>query len=236
MTEAGYEDDGIPLSQQASRAGERQRKYDYEARHAMHSGGLRNKIKRVTEAYCEKYGSPSLKKDGNSVHSKYATYEGILMALTPLIHAQALSTRLYPERLFSFGSTMVLDVCLEVQDTDTGDFLVARCPIPLNKADAQAIGSAMTYGARYLYKGTFSLTDGELDDNGDSLAIKDISDQALTQGALDLMSKIEGLKTQSALSKWRAEDDTRRRFSALPQYDQRAVYHAYQSAYEAREK
>jgi hypothetical protein len=89
-----------------------------------------------------------LRKDKTNPHfkSKYADLAGVLEVIDGPLAKHGLV--LYQDAtLDEVGRLVVTSTVFHVE---SGEELTAALPIPLGKADAQSIGSAITYGRRYL--------------------------------------------------------------------------------------
>lgn len=93
----------------------------------------------------------------------YATLESVLDAVSePLTAAGLVLTQWAGEVTGDKAST--LKVYTRIEHAESSEFMQVSMPIPLVKADAQGIGSAMTYGRRYTLKAALGIP--EIDDDG----------------------------------------------------------------------
>lgn len=93
----------------------------------------------------------------------YATLESVLEAVSePMTTAGLVLTQWAGEVVGDKAQT--LKVYTRIEHAESSEYMQVSMPIPLVKADAQGIGSAMTYGRRYTLKAALGIP--EVDDDG----------------------------------------------------------------------
>ncbi len=108
----------------------------------------------------------SVRKDGDSYSGKYATMSAILEIVNPALRAHGLSICHTVERVNDRECLKSL-LC-----HSSGEYIVSRIPLILNKNDMQGLGSAITYARRYATQSLLNLAIADHDDDGDSNTVK----------------------------------------------------------------
>jgi hypothetical protein len=90
------------------------------------------------------------KKDAKNPHFKndYATLESAINASKGALQAQGVFVVQSPGEMGEGQGTFVLNVVTRLVHS-SGEWIETVCHIPLQKKDAQGVGSAVTYGRRY---------------------------------------------------------------------------------------
>ena len=111
------------------------------------------------------------KQGGHKI--KYATLKAILEVVRPILLANGVRIRQGAERTFATddGGGMkgrLVPVYTDLIHVPSADFERTTIEIPLLKMDAQAMGSAVTYGRRYTLIAALCLATDEADDDGEA--------------------------------------------------------------------
>lgn len=160
--------------------------------------------------------------DKSGAHKiKYATLKAILEVVRPILLANGVRIRQGAERTFSTddGGGMkgrLVPVYTDLIHIPTGDFERTMIEIPLMKMDAQAMGSAITYGRRYTLIAALGLATDEADDDGEASKLRDMTKKAEdTELLITLKAECSECKTLIALNKWSADGKTQSRKEKL---------------------
>jgi hypothetical protein len=100
-------------------------------------------------------------------HSKYADLASVTDACRPALAEQGLSFSVLPVE--TNGETVKL---MGLLGHTSGQYLISTLVLKLTKLDAQAVGSAITYGRRYLMAATCGVATE--DDDGNAAANRDV--------------------------------------------------------------
>jgi len=101
------------------------------------------------------------------------------------------------------------------------------------KMDAQAMGSAITYGRRYTLIAALGLATDEADDDGEAAKPRDIGDrQGDSIELAALKADIAKAKDLDALTKWASDPKNRARLNKLDETETERVRSHYASARE----
>jgi hypothetical protein len=106
-------------------------------------------------------------KDATNPHfrNKYASLDAIMEAVRPLLAANGLSLVQGGGAPISNVDGTVTGVAVETMLLHTsGEYIASTITLPLDKATAQAVGGAVTYGRRYGVAALLALTTDEDDD------------------------------------------------------------------------
>lgn len=111
-------------------------------------------------------------KDGKNpaFRSRYATLDAIMEAVRPALTAHGLALvqgAMYPETN-SDGKLVGITVESRIVHT-SGEWVASVVPVPVVKADAHGLGSALSYGRRYGISALLALTTDD-DDDGNAAA------------------------------------------------------------------
>ena len=106
-------------------------------------------------------------KDGKNpaFRSRYATLDGIMAAVRPALAANGLAVVqgvIHPET--GDGGKLVGITVESVLVHASGEWMATAVPVPVVKADAHGLGSALSYGRRYGVSALLALTTDEDDD------------------------------------------------------------------------
>jgi len=169
---------------------------------------------------------------------KYATLKAILEVVRPVLLANGVRIRQGAERTFSSddGSGTkgrLVPVYTDLIHIPTGDFERTMIEIPLMKMDAQAMGSAITYGRRYTLIAALGLATDEADDDGEAAKPRDIGDrQGDSIELAALKADIAKAKDLDALTRWASDPKNRARRNKLDETETERVRSHYASARE----
>jgi len=111
-------------------------------------------------------------KDGKNpaFRSKYATLDAIMEAVRPALAAQGLTVVqgvIHPE---TSAEGRLVGITVETRVIhSSGEWVASVVPVPVAKADAHGLGSALSYGRRYGISALLALTTDE-DDDGNAAA------------------------------------------------------------------
>ena len=111
-------------------------------------------------------------KDGKNpaFRSKYATLDATLEAVRPALAAQGLAVLqgiTFPE---TNGEGRLVGITVETRLVHaSGEWMASHVPVPVAKADAHGLGSALSYGRRYGLAALLSLAADD-DDDGNAAA------------------------------------------------------------------
>lgn len=118
-------------------------------------------VKEVAAALAKaQAGIRTIVKDRTNPHFKnrYATLDAIMEAVRPVLAANGLSVVQGASETvdgFSVWTTLI---------HSSGEFLANTVPVPVDKANAQGVGSAITYGRRYGVSALLALATDDDDD------------------------------------------------------------------------
>ncbi len=138
---------------------------------------------------------------------KYANLATLLIKIRPVLAEQGLTLKQGAGRIISHGGfdgpkkQLILPVWTEVKHVETGQWERVYVEIPLVKIDPQAIGSAFTYGRRYLVQSLFGIA--ATDDDGVLAGYKaSLGSDPIGEGADALVEQISACKTVAELTAW----------------------------------
>lgn len=148
--------------------------------------------------------------------ARYATWEDTIESIRPILARHGFSLSFVPGRSPNGYPTVTGVLRHRGGHKETGELELPPDPTG-GKNAVQAIGSALSYGQRYVARMLLSLTSRCADDNA----------QSATRGpaAFDAMAEIEAAPDIAALTKWKRR--SRRRLAAMPARDQKAVVSRY---------
>jgi ERF superfamily len=169
--------------------------------------------------------------DRKGAHNiKYATLKTILETVSPKLHAQSIRIRQGIVRSYELndgpGSKgRLVIVYTDLVHAPTGEVDRTLVEIPIMKMDAQAMGSALTYGRRYSLLAALGLATDEADDDGEAALSKGITERVQTSHELAaLLKEIAAFKTATDLAEWGTDQKQARRLRGLSE-GERAVAH-----------
>lgn len=149
----------------------------------LHSETIAN----LAAALCAAQGEmPAVPKDSTNPHfkSKFASLDGIIERTKPVLAKHGLAIVQGAAGEAAPGTVGVEMMLLH----SSGEYLMSNVTMPLAKNDPQGVGSAITYGRRYLVAAMLSLAADD-DDDGNSSSHKPAAVQAAAKpGAPKLAS------------------------------------------------
>lgn len=150
----------------------------------LHSETIAN----LAAALCKAQGEmPAVPKDSTNPHfkSKFASLDGIIDRTKPVLARHGLAIVQGAAGEAAPGTVGVEMMLLH----SSGEYLLSSVTMPLAKNDPQGVGSAITYGRRYLVAAMLSLAADEDDDGNSSShkpeAVKAAATAKTTLKALD---------------------------------------------------
>jgi len=105
--------------------------------------------------------------------SKYADLAAVIEATDEALSANGLAI-IQPPTMASGSSVTVTTMLVH----SSGEWIRADLSMPTDKANAQGIGSAMTYARRYAYQAFVSVA-AEMDDDGNAASGKDVKEATM---------------------------------------------------------
>lgn len=160
----------------------------------------------------------------DKVKRKYATLKAIMAVVRPKALANGIRIRQGTDHAWALdtGQTKgrMVPVFTELVHTASGETERTTVEIPLTRMDAQAMGSAISYGRRYGLLAAFGLTTDEAEDDGKATKGRDISeDHEESQDLWELKADIRDCETMEALSKFREKAKATGRLDRLSDAD-----------------
>jgi len=135
--------------------------------------------------------------------SKYTSLGYLLGKVMPILQKHGFSVVHFPGRVnlrSDLNKLAFLPVLIEITHVETGQWRILPFEMPMSKFDAQSIGSAFTYGRRYITEGALGLKSG-LDDDG-VRASHDMSADDANRMFVSMLKKIEECQTLLDLRTW----------------------------------
>ena len=185
--------------------------------------------------------------------AKYATLKDILSIVRPALAKQGIRIRQGADRSWPAddGGGMkgrLIPVYTDLIHVPSGGMERTTIEIPLLKLDAQAMGSAITYGKRYSLLAALGLATDEADDDGEAAKVREITDKSQDSPELVSMKaemkalaekeKIADDRKLEELTKWGMDGKTRTRLNKLSDDEQeraRAFYFSLREKLSAAE-
>lgn len=148
----------------------------------------------------------AFKRGGKAL--KYASLKTIIETVRPHLHEQGLrlrqgqlSSRILDEGGGSKGR--IVPVFTQIIHAESGEHETTEVEIPLTRMDAQAMGSAITYGRRYSLLAALGLATDEADDDGEAAKPVDITKGVQESTELvKLKKEIDTCKDATDLIEW----------------------------------
>jgi hypothetical protein len=163
----------------------------------------------------------------------YATLKQILETVRPHLHEQGLRIRQGTVRSYELndgpGSKgRLVIIYTDIVHAESGEVERTVVEIPLMKMDAQAMGSAITYGRRYSLLSALGLATDEADDDGESAASRSITERVQqTDELLALLKEISGFKLATDLAEWGHDTKQTKRLNRLSEAERALAHKAY---------
>jgi len=135
--------------------------------------------------------------------SKYTSLGYLLGKVMPILQKHGFSVVYFVGRInirSDLNKLAFLPVLLEITHVETGQWRTIPLEMAISKFDAQSIGSAITYGRRYVTEGYLGLKSG-LDEDG-VLASHTITSEDTSRMISSMLSKIEECQTPLDLRAW----------------------------------
>lgn len=143
------------------------------------SAGIGHLIEALAKA--RKAFKPVLKESSNPFFkSKYADLAAVIDATKEGLSANGLAVLQPPIFTRDTGTVQVITLLAH----SSGQWIRTMLDMPVNKTDAQGVGSAITYGRRYSYSGVLNVASEE-DDDGNAAVAKDFKRGGKEESAED---------------------------------------------------
>lgn len=172
--------------------------------------------------------------DKSGAHNiKYATLKQILEKVRPALMEQGIRIRQGVDRSYPLDDGHGTKGRLVIVYTDlihgeTAEVERTIVEIPLVKMDAQAMGSAITYGRRYSLLAGLGLATDEADDDGEGAKPKNISDQQQKSVELQaLLKELASFKSATDLVDWGQDKKQTQRLNKLSDAERALAHEAY---------
>lgn len=158
------------------------------------------------------------------VKTKYASLKAIMAVVRPILTKHGIRIRQGCDHAWTLdtGSTKgrCVPVFTELKHTASGQTERTTVEIPMTRMDAQAMGSAISYGRRYSLLAALSLTTDEAEDDGQKTKGRDITeDNDESQELWIIRAEISECPTNEALSKWLDKAKANGKFEKLSDQD-----------------
>jgi len=126
--------------------------------------------------------------------SKYADLSEVLKVIRPLLCKHGLSVIQSPSLL---DSNVVVETMLA---HSSGEYVSSSLTVPVGKKDAQAVGSAITYGRRYSLSAIMGIT--QADDDGNAAVAKEEPKSIKNASKKPLPDTITGERSEIMRELW----------------------------------
>lgn len=153
--------------------------------------------------------NPFVKKGqpAGSTSGDYTSLGGLLKIVRPILNRNYITMEHYAGDVFGLTDApgnkhLFLPVFMRLEHIPSMQSKIYKVPMPLVKFDCQAIGSAMTYGARYTLMRALGIASGVDDDDGNAASVTKGIDGKLSEFAQGLADKMKSLKTHHELRSW----------------------------------
>lgn len=178
--------------------------------------------------------------DKKGAHNiKYATLKQILEKVRDPLHSNGLRIRQGIDRSYELtdgpGSKgRLVIVYTDIIHAESGEVERTIVEVPLMKMDAQAMGSAITYGRRYSLLAALGLATDEADDDGEDAKTRSLSDRvAKTVELLAMLKEIAAFKSATELAEWGQEPKQKKRLANLSEAEQAIAKQSYEDKAQA---
>lgn len=146
-------------------------------------------------------------KDASKTAGDYTSLGGLLKLVRPILAKNFITLEQYAGDVFGLTDTpgnkhLFLPVFMRLEHVPSMQNKIYKLPMPIVAFNAQAVGSAMTYGKRYLILSAFGIASGEDDDDGNAASITKGIDGTLSEFAQGLADKIKGHRDIRELKRW----------------------------------
>ncbi len=152
---------------------------------------------------------------------KYASLKTIIETVRPILHEHGIRIKQgsgWSKILDEGGGSKgrMVPVFTTLIHAESGESETTEIEIPLTRMDAQAMGSAITYGRRYSLLAALGLATDEADDDGEAAKPRDVTQGVEESPALLMLKKeIDGKKAVTDLYAWGEEVKAKRRAEKL---------------------
>lgn len=178
---------------------------------------------------------PWIANSEDSHHGKYATLRQLMQIIQPAslrngLHVTHGSKSIHRLDAGAGSKGWVMPVYTLIIHAESGSWKRTEQDIPMGQFDAQAAGSAFTYGKRYTTLAAFGLaTDNPKDDDdAESVQPPKLEDTELSDAAMNLIDGLEACETEKDYLSWRKSNIEA--VKALPRRDFAAVKSRAQAA------
>ena len=181
-----------------------------------------------------------IENDADGQRSKYASYEQCVRIIRPILLEQDIifmhgQTRSWNADEGGGTKTRLYDIYTDFIHTRTPQFRRSHIEIPVPKLDAQAAGSALTYGKRYTLLAGLGIatSDDPTDDDGKSAIPARLDDDFIpSDTCIEMRDEIETAKTAADLTKWKSNAKNVQRYQTLNEREQEMLRSRYSSRLE----
>lgn len=163
---------------------------------------------------------------------KYANLKAILLTVRPVLlkHGIRIRQGAAPSWTLDGGGIKgrLVPVYTDLIHSETGQIDRTIIEIPVTKLDAQAMGSALTYGRRYSLIAALGLTTDEADDDGKATRSADLTDEHQeSQELWVLKEEIKNIDDAGKLKAWGDKTKATRKADELDEAEQVLLKQAY---------
>lgn len=178
--------------------------------------------------------------DKKGAHNiKYATLKQILEKVRDPLHTNGLRLRQGVERSYELtdgpGSKgRLVIIFTDIIHAESGAVERTIVEVPVMKMDAQAMGSAITYGRRYSLLAALGLATDEADDDGESARSKSLADKnEKSIELLSLLKEIAAFTSATDLAEWGHDKKQTVRLNKLSDTERAVAHEAYSAKAQA---
>lgn len=159
-----------------------------------------------------------------NVTRKYASLKAIMGVVRPILTKHGVRIRQGCDHAWQLDTGSAKGRCVpvftELKHTASGQNERTTVEIPMTRMDAQAMGSAISYGRRYSLLAALGLTTDEAEDDGLKTKGRDITDDnEESQELWVIRAEISECPTNEALSKWLDKAKASGKFEKLSDQD-----------------
>lgn len=148
---------------------------------------------------------------GDKFKFRYASLKQIIEKVRPPLLEHGVLIRQGAEHAQKLEGSLLVPVYTDLIHAPSGEIVRTKIDIPIVKFDPQSVGSAITYGKRYSLMAALGIATDD-DDDGAAAKPNDMKEDPATL----LIAELKKLKTDEALTKWRAEAKVDRAIKSLP--------------------
>lgn len=174
-----------------------------------------------------------IKSEKEGARSKYAPLKDILAVVRAPLQEHGIRIRQGAERSWPADEGggvkgRLVPVYTDLVHTVSGSYERTTIEIPLSRLDAQAMGSAITYGRRYTLLAALGLATDEADDDGAKAMPHDLhAPRTDSKLLLELQTEIAAANDLAALNKWGLDARTRKRIDQLSETEAERLRSSY---------